>query len=155
MKIEICEDGTNLVNIFSEDDGIKKEKIITLEDFIESLMSAKNKNVFKPIESPIYKEEYGSKLIQCKTIGKNSSIYILLKEKARMPFQLFKRVYDNVGYPNMLFAIKVVNDKVSSLCLVCTKTTQMTNDTKLYKYPFTNVSGNEGNVCLDQLIIVK
>lgn len=147
MKFEIDE-VTKLVTVFSEDMGVKSEKVITLSDFIESMITAKNKNVFEPIESPLFREAYGSQLIQTKQIGKKSCIYILHKKKAKMPLQMFKRFYGDVGYPGLLFAIKVVNDRLFSMYLVAVKDNIINEDTKLYYYPYTNVSGDMGNVCL-------
>ena len=90
----------------------------------------------------------GVELVQSKQFSKNSTIYILHAEKHQEPLQIYSRFYGEVGYPNLLFAVKVINNTVTSLCVVATKDTCIKENTKLYRYPYTNVSGQCGNVCL-------
>lgn len=148
MIIEILEDGSNLVNIITEEKGRKKEKLITMGDFISSVLSANDKGKAQQVLGPLYKELQNIKLIQFKHITKRTKIYILLREKAKAPMILFDKFYGEIGHPQLLFGVKVVNDKVSNLYVVATRDEEITEDTILYRYPFTNVSGDNGAVCL-------
>lgn len=147
MVIEINEE-TNLAVVLSEYNGRKTEKVITMEDLISSLSSATRLGKYESVISPLFKEINGVKLIQSKSYGQKSTIYILQVKKRKAPTQIFSRFYGDVGYPHLLFAIDVVNDKLSKLKLVAVKDEIITEDTILYKYPYTNVSGDKGNVCL-------
>lgn len=142
------DDQSNSVSILMAKNGRKFEKIVSMGDFIESLIASKNKGVFEPVESPLYKNIEGVSLIQTKQIAKNSFIYVLKMDAARMPMIVYTRLHDDCGIPNLLYGIKVVNDKISQMWVVTTKDDVITETTKIYKYPFTNVSGNVGKVCL-------
>lgn len=148
MIIEIKEDGTNLVSILQSENGRKKEKIITMDSLISSISSSSKKGNFEIIKSPLYKEVMGTKLIQSKQYAKNSTVYILHRKKFQAPMQIFSRFHGDVGYPGLLFAVYVVNNRLSRLNVIAVKDDVIDEGTKLYKYPYTNVSGNDGKVCL-------
>ena len=148
MLIDIKEDGSNLVSIINEKNGRKNEKIITMDDFITSIVSSNSLGDFDPVASPLYRKVSGTKLIQAKQYSKNSTIYILHSEKHQAPMQIFSRFYGDVGYPHLLFAVKVVNKVTTNLCVVAIKDNDVKEQTKIYHYPYTNVSGSLGNVCL-------
>ena len=144
---EMC-DLTNTVSIQLEKSGRKTEKVISMDDFIESVMASRNKSDFVAIESPLFKEVNGIKLIQSKQIGKNSFIYIIQKTRSIMPMVIYSRMYPDCGMPNLLYGIKIVNNKLSQMFLVTVKDDVITEESKIFKYPFTNVSGDTGRVCL-------
>lgn len=148
MLIEIKEDGSNLVSIIQEENGRKKEKLISMGDFISSVLSANARGKFETIISPLFTEINGIRLIQSKKYSSNSAIYILHRKKCQAPVQIFNRFHGDVGFPGMLFAIDVVNDRLSRLYVVAVKDEVITNDSKIYKYPYSNVSGSNGIVCL-------
>lgn len=148
MLIELKEDGSNLVSIIQEEKGRKKEKIITLESLISSIISSSKKGNFETVKSPLYKDIMGTKLIQSKQYAQNSTIYVLHRKKFQAPMQIFSRFHGDVGFPGLLFGVNVVNNRLSSLYVVAVKDEIISEDTILYKYPYTNVSGYEGRVCL-------
>lgn len=55
---------------------------------------------------------------------------------------LFNRFYDNVGIPNLLYCVHVVNNRLSKINVVAVKNENINADTQLYFYPFTNVSSD-------------
>ncbi|NMA50097.1 MAG: hypothetical protein GX947_10120 [Tissierellia bacterium] len=148
MLIELREDGSNLVSIIKEENGRKKEKIITMDDFISSVISANSMGEFEPVIGPMFKDIKGTKLIQSKQYAKNSSVYVLHRKKFQAPVQIYNRFHGDVGFPGLLFAIYVVNNRLSKLNLVAVKDEIITEETRIYKYPYTNVSGDRGSVCL-------
>lgn len=150
MLIEIKEDGSNLVSILTEKNGRKTEKVITMSDFISSIVSSNSLGDFEPVASPLYRKSLGTTLIQSTQFTKNATIYILHREKHQAPMQIYSRFYGDVGYPHLLFAVEVVNDTPVRLYLVAVKDGVITENTKIFKYPYTNVSGKQGNVCLGQ-----
>lgn len=130
--------------------GIRKEKEISIEDFATSITSSLTGNNIDQVKSAISREVRGVKLIQSKRVSKNSNVYVLFQRKHNTPFQLFNRFYENVGVPNLLFGIHVVNNRLSKLYVVAIKDkdTDIRSNTKLFKYPFTNVSGELNKACL-------
>lgn len=138
------------VNVIN-DDGIKKtEKLVGINDFLNSILISIDKNEVNTYISPLYEDRKGVKLIQCKYYGKNSKIYILFREKGNVPMPVYHRIYANVGIPSLLFAVHVVNNRMDKLYVVATKDTVITNDTLIYRYPFTHVSYTNGSVCTGQ-----
>ena len=96
----------------------------------------------------MFKDIKGTKLIQSKQYAKNSSVYVLHRKKFQAPVQIYNRFHGDVGFPGLLFAIYVVNNRLSKLNLVAVKDEIITEETRIYKYPYTNVSGDRGSVCL-------
>lgn len=146
--IELIEN-SKLINMIQVlENGSKKEKAITIEDFLSSLTSSIEGKNFVEAKSPIFRTKNGCRLIQIKTIGPKATIYVLVSEKCRMPIQMFNRFYDNVGIPALIYGIHVVNNRLVKIYVVATKETDVTDDTELYIYPFTNVNGYKGQACL-------
>ncbi|MDU2121894.1 MAG: hypothetical protein E7E64_05105 [Clostridium celatum] len=148
MIIKLNEDGSNLATIVKEINGRKKEKIITVDDLIASIIASNRMGSFEKVISPLYRQVMNSTLIQSINYAKNSSIYIIHRKKCQAPVQIFSRFYGDVGFPGLLFAIDVVNNKLIKLYVVAVKDDDIKEDTKIYRYPFTNVSGKTGSVCL-------
>lgn len=146
MLFEIKED-CNIVTVFYEERGRKKEKDININDFIESMISAKNKKV-DPVTSHLYMEYDGVKIIQSKFINKTTQIYFLHREKRQAPGQIFNRSYGDIGYPGMIFAIRVVNKIISSVYVVAVKDTNVSEKTELFCYPYSNVDNKSGKACI-------
>ena len=137
-----------LINMIQElDNGTRKEKLITIEDFISSLTSSIEGRTKIFVKSALYREIKDTKLIQYKTIGPKATQYIILSKKHRNPIQLFNRFYDNVGVPNLLYCVHVVNNRLTKIYVVAVKDTDITANTQLYYYPFTNV-GSDSSACL-------
>ncbi|MFR3912677.1 MAG: hypothetical protein ACLTYB_16320, partial [Clostridium paraputrificum] len=139
---------TNTVTIYEEVEYCKKAREIGINDFISSVLAAKEKSEDKRIITLLSKELYGCKLIQSIIINKKTSIYILDMPKHRDNMPLYKRFYTNIGVPHLIFAVYVTNNRMTRLKVKALKDEVINEDTKLYRYPFSNVSGSVGNVCL-------
>lgn len=148
VYIELIEDSksVNMVQVLAG--GERKEKLIRIGDFVSSITASLEGKNFGEVNSPIFRELKGVKLIQSKQVGTNSHTYVLFQAKHNTPLELFNRFYESVGVPNLLYGVKVINNRLSKLYVVATKDTDIVSKTKLYKYPFTNVSGNSGSACL-------
>lgn len=141
-------DKSKTVNVFTEDDnGKKKDKIVDMQSFLVGILSAVEKDELHSYISPLYEERRGVKLIQSKSFNSNSTMYVLHMKKCNQPMPIYNRFYDNVGIPALLFAVKVVNNRLTDLYTVAVKDEIITNETKIYKYPFSNVNGFNGKVC--------
>lgn len=148
------ESNSNTVKVIKEVNGVKKDKTMLVSDFLDSLnlsleKSPVKKNKFEEIISPLYMKKYNMELIQTKQIGARSFIYFLLRKKASAPMPLNGRMYADVGMPNLIFAIKVVNSKFSKLGLVAVKDDYITPNSLIYLYPFSNLMDTlGGSMCL-------
>lgn len=141
------DDTTKSVSVIEDKNGLKSEKVISMEDFISSIVSSIDMGRFKTVKSPLYKEYKGIRLIQSKQFGPNSHVYILEREKKSAPMQYYSTMYGNVGMPKLLFGVTVVNDRLTRIHVVAVKDEPVTESTKLYNYLFSNVSGATGSVC--------
>jgi hypothetical protein len=63
-------------------------------------------------------------------------------EAQRFDIQYHRKQFEDVGHPNMLFLFTIRGQKVLDCKIVCVKDQVLTPETKLYKYPFSNVHGN-------------
>lgn len=140
-------DNSKSVNIIAYEGLRKTEKIIAINDFLISILEATSNTELNSFLSPLHSIRKGIELIQSKNFSSNSSIYVLFREKGYAPMPHYNRMYENVGVPNLIFAVKVINNRLSKLYVVATKDKIITNDTKIYRYPFTNVAGNSALVC--------
>lgn len=158
-KLVIEIENNNLCKAITIDEhNIKTNRYIEYSRLIELLIAAQ-KEVEKDSStnyelSDILPGDNIISTIQVKNLpGINSKWYILLREKTYhdMELRLRGKVYNfkNVGLPRILFAIKVCNNKCVNFKIFCVKEKDafITNETKLYKYPFSNVF-HDGSVCL-------
>lgn len=148
VYIELNEDSKSVNMVQVLEGGQRKEKLMRIEDFVTSITASLEGKNFGEVSSPIFRSLKGISLIQSKQISKSSHTYVLFQAKHNTPLELFNRFYDNVGVPNLLYGVRVVNNKLSRLYVVAIKDTDIVSTTKLYKYPFTNVNGNLGSACL-------
>ena len=147
MNIEIVNE-TKVVTITTEDDkNIKKDKTVSINDLITSILAAVDMDNLNTYISPLYQERRGVRLIQTKFFNENSKMYILHIPKSNQPMPIYNRFYENVGIPGLIFAVRVTNNKLQNLHVVAVKDKEITNETIIYRYPFTNVNGI-GRVCL-------
>lgn len=80
-------------------------------------------------------------------VDSGSTWYILLREGVPANFKYKNKTYKNVAMPKTLFAIKVFNDRCCNIKIAAVKTNRITNNTTIYRYPFSNVFDTR-NVCL-------
>ncbi|EQF26844.1 prokaryotic E2 D family protein [Clostridioides difficile CD160] len=142
-------ENSNTVNLIENNNGRKRVKTLLVSDFISSILSSSElKNLSDiPFFSPIYQEKDNMKLIQTIQLNKTTKIYIILREELSAPMSFGKDFYSDIGMPNLLFAIKIVNNIFSKLYVSVSKTKNINENTQLFIYPFSNVYNN-GNVCL-------
>ncbi|HEK4907937.1 TPA: hypothetical protein SOL44_003023 [Clostridioides difficile] len=151
ISFKFLED-SNVIHCIENLDGRKKSYDINVSDFMSSLTSAyktkQKKQIFKPIYNPIYKEHDNIKFIHSIQTNKNTYVYVFLRKKSPSPMSFGKDYYSDVGMPNLLFAIKVVNNIFSRLFIVASDTEHIKENTQLFFYPFTNTPGPETSACI-------
>ena len=140
--------------VISENDkGIKTNKHISISTLLKLLQSATTEKDIECENSSITYSEIlpGDSLISTiqikEMVDQNAKWYMLLRDNKPATFKFQDRNYKNVGMPKLLFAIKVFNNKCVNIRIAAVKTDKITEDTKIYKYPFSNVSDTR-NVCL-------
>ena len=147
MNIEIINE-TKVATITTEDiKGIKKDRTVSMNDLITSILAAVDMDNLNSYISPLYQVRRGVRLIQTKFFNENSKMYILHIPKSNQPMPIYNRFYDNVGIPGLIFAVRVTNNKLQNLHVIAVKDKDITDETVVYRYPFTNVNG-QGKVCL-------
>lgn len=63
-------------------------------------------------------------------------------EAQRFDIQYHRKQFEEVGHPKMLFLFTLRGQKVMNCKIVCVKDQVLTPETKLYRYPFSNVHGD-------------
>lgn len=147
MLIEINE-GCNYATIISKQDGRKKEHTVKLKDLIEGIVASSDMKKVPTFSTALYKKVGNCRLIQSKYMGKKSAIHFLQVDKTIALTGLLDKIIGEIGYPRLIFAVKVVNNIPIKLYVSAIKDDVVTEDTKLYKYPYTNVTAESGSVCL-------
>lgn len=71
-------------------------------------------------------------------------------EAQRFDIQYHRKQFEDVGHPKMLFLLTLRGQKVLSCKIVCVKDQVLTPETKLYRYPFSNVH-NDTSTCWPDL----
>ncbi|MFF0828757.1 hypothetical protein ACFYU8_17865 [Brevibacillus sp. NPDC003359] len=89
------------------------------------------------------------KIIKTPLLPKNCILYqenlggskyaVIEVEKNRFDVTYHKTSIQNVGHPKMLFAFKVTRDRIDEAIIFAVKDTFIKPESKLYRYPFSNV----------------
>lgn len=152
--IEITEDNACKITI-ENSDGLKSIKYLSFTNTLNLLnasireSSEDNDAVLGDVNlSAIFPGDNIISTIQIKeSVSSGATWYILLREGVSANFKYQNKVYKNVAMPKTLFAIKVFNDRCCNIKIAAVKTNRITNNTTIYRYPFSNVFDTR-NVCL-------
>ena len=152
--IEITEDNACKITI-ENSDGLKSIKYLSFTNTL-NLLNASMRESAEDTDltvgdiklSTIFPGDNILSTIQTKElVNSNATWYILLREGVSANFKYKDKVYNNVAMPKTLFAIKVFNDRCCNIKIAAVKTNRITNNTTIYRYPFSNVFDTR-NVCL-------
>ena len=152
--IEITEDNACKITI-ENSDGLKSIKYLSFTNTL-NLLNASMRESAEDTDltvgdiklSTIFPGDNIISTIQTKElVNSNATWYILLREGVSANFKYKDKVYNNVAMPKTLFAIKVFNDRCCNIKIAAVKTNRITNNTTIYRYPFSNVFDTR-NVCL-------
>lgn len=159
---EFCDN--NMVTIKHETVRGITEKYVTFDDFAKSVMSSarakKDLESKVSFESPILPNFY-VRTVYYREYTTGAYHVILVREPEPADFSLYIsrdfsdepiiKNFSKVGMPRLLFAVKVFQNMIQNVKVCAIKATNITEDTPLYNYPFSNVDGvgtfGGGNIC--------
>lgn len=150
--IEIDEFSACKIIVHGED-GAKKNKSITYKKLLSMLNSAseeskKEDNELEFIVSDILPGDEIISTVQVKEVlASASKWYVLLREGKPVDVMYYNKEFMNVAMPRTLYAVKVCNNKCVNLKIACVKNGFIDTDTKLYRYPYSNVFDTK-SICL-------
>lgn len=99
------------------------------------------------ISSKIFTYNNNSMILQTKYLKHiDGTWYVIYRKPTRENLVLRGKTYENVGVPAMIFGVLIINNRISKCNVACVKTDKVTEDTDLYRYPFSNIF-NYGGVC--------
>lgn len=147
-------DKDEYIKVLSNIDGVSKVKYIDTEDLIVLLKSAQikeeadRKKTAKKWETTILPSSNGVSILYMSESYEDNRKVILKKEACNHNFSVYENTYEKVGLPTMIFSLTITpNNKIAFGSLYCVKDSFITEETKLYRYPFPNVCGNTGSIC--------
>ena len=139
----------NMVEVTNKDLKGGAKKYITFDDLINAITSSveSERDVIK-FNTPILPHDNNNKVstILYHELSNNKYVIFLKREKDNVDFDYGDKIYENVGIPRLVFAIKVFNNSVLQTKVVAIKDKIVTENTAIYCYPFSNVY-SDGNVC--------
>lgn len=136
---------SNMLKVTFFRDEIVETKYITFEDFVGTVLSAKDSKYEKvQFKTPVLPQN----CVQYIELTSNSYIIVLKREKGNIDMIYSNRVFKQVGIPTLLFAFKLYKNTLNEGYVVAIKDTKfITLDTKLYCYPFSNVYEYSHKIC--------
>lgn len=146
--IEINEEAP--IKVYTEKEGFKKSKLISLDNLYECITQAKvanGGNNKAEYEDSGLLPNRNVKTLQIIT-DKNRKIDIISMLKTNIEFDatFCNKKYKGIKLPNIVMAVKFVNNKLVSGNIAITLNEVITEDTQLYQFPLANVFTN-GRIC--------
>lgn len=141
LRIRIIpEDGQVLIETYT--DGIVKCKEIQEDALLDCLKNSIQHNYISSGLLPP----------NCLHVGINSDgnkFYCLWYPRLYADISYHETPYPNFPLPRLVFAFRVDTDgKVSECRLGVTADERLTPETAMFRYPFSNVSGSDGRICI-------
>ena len=137
----------NNSEVVIEQNGIFKKKTITAEQLLECIQNAieNKKTDNKATLGETLVSHVGDNFVGYKTSkDENTKYYCIFRNMKNTPVTInyCDIEYSDIQLPNILFASRVVGGKHNCSFIVCTYEDNITDETKLYNFPFPNVFGN-------------
>jgi len=148
ITIEIGEEKLSKLKIIDENGEIQI-KYVSIDDITKMITSAslmEKKEEENYIETPLLPQFQDISTIQYLE-SENTQVYIIKKDAGNIDMSYFQDKFNNVGFPTLLFKIKISHNSIRSVNLVAVKDTLITKNTELFRYPFSNVF-SDTRVCL-------
>ena len=143
----------NLVRIRKNKDESSKIITITFDEFCKAVLTAKENNpvvVKEIVDTPILPFNKHVRTIQHRKINDDVDYVIMLRDNVSCDIDYYDTVYANVGMPKMIFAFKVMNNTIVRGKVMAVKDDIITENTKMFSYPFSNASSQEGTICFGE-----
>lgn len=87
------------------------------------------------------------KTVQYKKYKNGKEVYVLYRNAGRFDFMYENKKFEQVGVPNLLFAVIVANGIVQGLKICAVKDKVVRPETRIHYYPFTHVSSPKAKAC--------
>lgn len=153
IRIEITDD----FDIFVTSKGsnqVSDKKLISIDDLYNILGECNGKRKSKNVKlnrdilysSPLMPSFNGVHVLQHIIKNQNTEIVVLQREARRSKVAFYDEVIDDVGIPSLIFAIYLTGGAIRTAKVMAVKDKLIKEDTKLYRYPLTNV-GDMGSIC--------
>ena len=140
----------NCVEIISEDFSGKRVRTLTFDEFAECILASRNEVISKTkdyVYSEVLPNNNGVEtigVVSSKTT--DSVIYVLKKKPKDINIAYYEDKFKIKSLPTMLMAVKVVNGRTTNAWLCCAKDWRITKDTKIYRFPLSNVF-SDSSIC--------
>lgn len=144
VRIKFCTDKGNQIKVIPFIQYA--EMILSAKKEVESDEDKENEKIVIN-DTPIFPAFKNIRIIQFREVDNGSNIFIMSREAGQTEITYFDTKFENVGIPKLLFAIKVVNMVIQMVCVVSVKDEIITENTKIYAYPFSNTSSGDGKIC--------
>ena len=129
--------------------GTKNIKNISTDDLFKAILSSvekDNKCDCTPTPTLPNNEALGIITLKHVTFSDGREIVFILKKAHRCDIQFYEDVFKDVGIPSLIFAITLSKGQFRKASVLAVKDKNITDDTQLYHYPFSNV-GYNGGIC--------
>lgn len=148
-QITVTFTDTNMVQIRSTTDRGKSVKTVSFEAYCEAIIAAQRKeeNYGDEVDTPIFPQNPSVSTIQMRQLTTGAEWYFITREAGPLDLQYHDTAFKQVGIPKLLFAVKLSKNVVQRVAVMATLDRTITEDSKLYNYPFSNVSGETGIIC--------
>lgn len=141
-KVNIEISNPDDIKIIYENNSEKKIKHVTADTLYDIILGSMTKvnNGSVNYSSTGILPHTNVRLIEFKEDKtKSSKIYVMKKENIKTKITYYDTVFNNIKIPDILFGVKVVNNKITSSWVCCVKSKNINQDTMLYRFPFSNV----------------
>lgn len=153
IRIEVTDDFDIFVT--SKDrNQVSDKKLISLDDLYNILGECNGKRKSQKVKlnrdilysSPLMPSFNGVHVLQHIIKNENTEIVVLQREARRSKVAFYDEVMEDVGMPSLIFAIYLTGGAIRTAKVMAVKDKLIKEDTKLYRYPLTNV-GDMGSIC--------
>jgi hypothetical protein len=119
----------------------------TIEDGIVSTKSLSTDELEKALQSSMIRIDVNSGVLPqncvswAKSAQNNTSYYVIWHDEEFADIQYHETKYPHFPIPRFVFGFKLNGDKVQSVNIGIIAQGEITENTKMYRYPFSNVNG--------------
>jgi len=140
---------TNMVQIRSTTERGKSTKTVSFEAYCEAILAAQRKEETygEEVDTPIFPQDPSVSTVQMRKLSTGAEWYFVTREAGPLDLQYYDTVFKQVGIPKLLFAIKLSKNVIQRVAVMATLDRTITDESKLYNYPFSNVNGPTGGIC--------
>lgn len=136
-----------VTTVFS--DNTMEVKTVSFDDMINAIRSSVDNDSDASITSPVlpYNEEFGIRTVAYKSFSDGREQVVMFMKRHRCEVTYHTQKFEDVGMPNILFAVMLKDNKVRNAHVMAVKDDVIKDTTILYHYPFSNASERNGNIC--------